>query len=156
MPPPHRPAHSKSRACETTLQCTAALTQSSVVGEQHRVRNYSQMEGLEALMEQYADENGCISRESMRQALEANLGSVSDTDVDRVSSAASLQLPPHPTLRFCDCCRCSHLQSVYTNLTKSCCQLPLTAPPSSALSALQSQPELLSPDCVDSFRCELC
>jgi len=42
---------------------------------------------LENLMEQYADENGCISRDSMRRALEANLGSeVSEADVDRVMS----------------------------------------------------------------------
>ena len=42
---------------------------------------------LECLMEQYADENGCISRDSMRRALEANLGSVpSEADVDRVMS----------------------------------------------------------------------
>merc|ERR1711865_577967 len=45
------------------------------------------MEDLEALMEQYADESGCISRDSMRRALEASLGSsVSEADVDRVMS----------------------------------------------------------------------
>ena len=52
------------------------------------------MADLEALMKQYADENGCISRESMRRALEVNLGAVSEGDVDRVSRTAG----------YCPCC----------------------------------------------------